>query len=511
MSLLGIDVGTTGCKAAAFSEDGICLASAYREYDIVHPHPGWAELDSQEVLALVKVCIAEVAARTRKDPVTALSVSSLGEAMTPVSRDRKILRNCILLSDIRGEEYIKSLSREITQQAFYEINPNILGVNYSLPKLLWLRQHEPECYGTADKFLLWGDLVTYMLGCEPITSYSLANRTLLFDIRREGWSERLLAFSEIPREKLPKPVPSGTIAGTVSDRIVEELNLPRGVKVVVGGHDQCCNSLGAGIHKAGTAVCGIGTFECITPTYERLPQSSLMIKNGLNIEHHVLPNLFVSFIYNQAGSLVRWFRDTFASADKKLMKEGDDIYEMLSEEMPAEPSSLLVLPYFEMTGPPDFVSDASGVIVGLKTSTTRGEILKAIMECVTFYFVDSVNALKDMGIDTSEFVATGGGAKSSCWLQIKADIFGVPFVRPCITEGSILGAAMLAGISTGVFKDPEEGIKRFVKRDMIFEPDSARHKIYLEKLEKYRKLLPALKATAQLCQLQEQDRGISGS
>ncbi|MBU0478675.1 hypothetical protein KKC91_08920 [bacterium] len=493
MSLLGIDVGTTGCKAAAFSEDGICLASAYREYDILHSRPDWAELDSQEVLTLVKSSIAEVAAQTRKDPISALSVSSMGEAMTPVTEDRKILGNCILSSDIRGGEHIESLSKEIDQQSFYEINPNILGLNYSLPKLLWLHQYDPECYAKTYKFLLWGDLITFMLGGEAVTSYSLANRTLFFDIRKEDWSDKLLTINKISREKLPKPVPSGTIAGTVSNLIAKELNLDNGVKIVVGGHDQCCNSLGAGIYQPGTAVCGIGTFECITPTYNHIPDSSLMIKNGLNIEHHVLPNLFVSFVYNQAGSLVRWFRDTFASADKKIIKDGYDIYERLSNEMPVEPSNLLVLPYFEMTGPPDFISDASGVIVGLKTSTTRGEILKAIMECVAFYFVDNLNALKEIGIDTSEFVATGGGAKSSHWLQIKADIFGIPFVRPCITEASILGAAILAGISTGVFKDPGEGVRCFVRRDTIFEPNSARHKIYLEKLEKYRELFPLLK------------------
>ncbi|GAG78949.1 unnamed protein product, partial [marine sediment metagenome] len=217
-----------------------------------------------------------------------------------------------------------------------------------------------------------------------------------------------------------------------------DFNLPKGVKVVVGGHDQCCNSLGAGIYRAGTAVCGIGTFECITPTYNHFPDPSSMIENGLNVEHHVLPGLFVSFLYNQSGVLVKWFRDTFATNDVPLLKKNEDIYEILAKEMPPEPSRLLVLPYFEMTGPPDFISDASGAIVGLKTSTTRGEILKSIMECVTFYFVDSVNALKDMGIDTSQFVATGGGAKSSHWLQIKANIFGVPFIRQRITEGSML-------------------------------------------------------------------------
>jgi len=263
--------------------------------------------------------------------------------------------------------------------------------------------------------------------------------------------------------------------------------------VVVGGHDQCCNSLGAGIYEAGRAVCGIGTFECITPSYDRIPESRPMLRHGFNIEHHVLPGLFVSFIYNQSGSLVRWFRDTFAHADRKLLSPEKDTYEALAGEMPEAPTRLFTLPYFEPTGPPHFVTEASGVILGMKTTTSRGEILKSIMESVTFYFAESTKALAEMGVDISEFVATGGGAKSDAWLQIKADIFGVPFVRLSITEGSVLGAAMLAGVSTGVYASPAEAASYFVKRGRVFDPDPHRHKIYQEKLQNYRELFPLLK------------------
>jgi xylulokinase len=326
---------------------------------------------------------------------------------------------------------------------------------------------------------------------------------LLFDIRRQDWSDRLLGITGIDRRKLPSTVPSGTIAGQVSRRVAAELGLPLGVTVVVGGHDQCCNSLGAGIYQSGNSVCGIGTFECITPAFDRIPDAASMLSHGLNVEHHVLPDLFVSFIYNQGGVLVRWFRDTFASADSKLLRVGENIYEVLAAELPTEPTRLLTLPYFEITGPPGFVSEASGVILGLKTSTTRGEILKSIMECVTFYFVDSIRALNAMGLGTTEFIATGGGAKSDEWLQIKADIFNVPFVRLHSVEGSLLGAAILAGVSTGVWGSPAEGVAQCVKRERVFEPDAGRHQIYQAKQETYRTLFPLLKDF-----LAQQERGL---
>lgn len=493
MSLLGIDIGTSGCKAAAFSEDGRCIASAQREYHAAHPQPTWSELDSHAVWDRVSEVVREVSSRTRHDPVTALCTSSMGEAVVPVKHDRSILGNSILSSDTRGGEYVDMLREKLDDQAFYAINPNILGPNYSLPKLLWIKEHDPELYDNADRFLLWGDMVAFMLGCEPVTSYSHANRTLLFDIRKEDWSDELIGISGFDAEKLPKVMPGGAIVGTVAERNAEQLGLPGGVKVVVGGHDQCCNSLGAGIYRAGAAVCGIGTFECITPTYDHIPEAAAMLRNGLNVEHHALPGLYVSFIYNQGGILVRWFRDTFASADSRILEKGRDIFDCLTDEMPVEPTRLLTLPYFEMTGPPGFISNAAGAIMGLRTSTARGEILKSIMECETFYFVESIMALKGMGIDTSEFMATGGGARSDRWLQIKADIFGVPFVRPRITEGSVLGAALLAGVATGVFSSPAEGVERFVKRDRVFEPDSRRRAAYLERYEKYRKLFPLLK------------------
>ncbi len=493
MSLLGIDLGTTGCKAAIFTVDGELLANAYREYQPLHPRDGWAELDSREVWKKVKATIAEATTATRNDPVTALSISSMGEAMVPVDADRRILGNCILSSDVRGQETAELLERKLGQEAFYAINPNILGVQYSLPKLRWQKKHEAETFAKADKYLLWGDLIAYMLGGEPLTGLSLANRTLLLDIRAEDWSDELLRIADIPRDKLGTVVPAGTLAGTVAPAIGAELGLGTKVEIIVGGHDQCCNSLGAGVHRPGNAVCGIGTFECITPTYGRLPSDTgKMLRNGLNIEHHVLPGLYVSFIYNQGGVLVKWFRDTFAADEASSAGDGTDIYARLSAEMPAEPSRLLVLPYFEMTGPPRFVGDAAGAIVGLKTSTSRGEILKAIMECETLYFAESLHALEQIGIDTSEFVATGGGAKSDPWLQIKADVLGVPFVRPRITEATALGAAILAGIATGVFANAQEGAQRFVQHERVFEPDQSRHAVYREKLARYRELLPAL-------------------
>lgn len=482
MSLLGIDLGSTGCKAGVFNLEGECLAQAYREYDMLHPQPGWSELDSRDVWRKTREVIAEVASCTTGDPIRALSVSAFGEAFAPVTRDRRLLDTSILSVDGRGDEYARDLETAFGREGFYRINPNLIGPNYALPKMMWLRDHRPEIFQEADHFLLWADLVAFMLGGDPVANNSHANRTLLFDLDRNDWSDALLAWSGIPREKLGRIVHGGTPIGVVADSIAAELGLPSGVIIVSGGHDQCCNALGCGGIAAGRAVYGMGSFDCITPIYAKPEDPLRMLDRNLNIEHHVLPNLYVSFLFNQSGLLVKWFRDTFAG--------GTASYASLDDEMPADPTRLLVLPHFDV--PPNHSPDTAGMIVGLRTHTTRGEILKAIIEGATFYFVEGFNALRDLGVDITSLIASGGGARSNPGLQIRADILGLPIVRPRQTEAGLAGAAMLAGLATGTFASPAEAASRFVSEDRVFEPDPARHARYRETWALYRQLQPAL-------------------
>jgi xylulokinase len=482
MSLLGIDLGTSGVKAGVFSVDGRCIAQGHREYDMLHPRPEWSELDSNEVWQKTKAVIAEVASKAGNDPVSALSVSSFGEAVVPVTRHREILDNSILCVDSRGQEHVDRLLTDFGHEAFYAINPNMLGPNYSMPKILWLREHRPGVYQQADLFLHWADFVAFILGADAVTNNSHANRTLLFDLNRNDWSDELVAWSGIDPGKFAPVVSAGTVSGIVSNHVAAELGLPKNVGVVAGGHDQCCNALGCGGVSPGQAVYGMGSFDCITPIYRKPADLEAMRLNNLNVEHHIVPDLFVSFHYNQAGLLIKWFRDTFA--------DGTVSYEELDQEMPDEPSRLLVLPHFDP--PPHHSPDTAGVIVGLKTTTTRGEILRAIQEGTTLFFLDGMDALKELGLGAAEYIASGGGARSDRGLQLRADILGIPVVRPANTEAGLLGSAMNAGISTGVFRSPTEAVERFVRFERRFVPDDNRHKAYREKHALYRQLYPSL-------------------
>ena len=494
MSLLGIDVGTTGTKAAAFTTGGHQLASAYVEYDFRHPAPGWAELDSVEVWKLIQEAIRRVVAGTASDPIRAISVSSMGEAMVPVSGDRQILGPSINPNfDLRGEGYLQALASKLDNKRLYRLNGNTLGHQYSLPMLKWLKEHQPDLYQGTHKFLLWGSLVPYMLGAEPEVDFSLANRTLLFDLERGDWSAELLDWAGLDREKLPDTIPSGTMLGRVSRRAAEDLGLSPKVALVAGTHDQCANAVGCGAIQEGQAVYGMGTFFCITPVFSQHPEPALMLERGLNTEHHAVPGLYVSFLYNPGGVLVKWYRDTFAAQDHaKAQQAGTDIYDDLFAEMPEDPSRVLVLPHFAPTGPPGFIADSRGVMAGLQLRTTRGDVLKGLIEGIAFYLKEVVDSLPATGIRIHEYQATGGGAKSAAWLQVLADIMGQPVIRPKVTEAGALGAAILAGVGSGAFASFREGVEAMVGLDRIFEPNPGRREQYQKRFQKYRGLWPLL-------------------
>ena len=493
MSLLGLDVGTTGCKAVLFRHDGTVLGTAYEEYDYRKPQPGYAELDAPLVWARIKDLIRAVSAQAGDDPVSALAIASMGEAVVPVTRDRQILGPSILNFDERGVEYLPSLGEALNNERLYAINGNTLGNHYSLTKLMWIREHQPEIYAQVDYFLHWSGFVAFMLGAEAALDYSLANRTLLFDLERRDWSPKLIAIAGLDAARLPPTIPSGTPIGSVLPSLAAELGLPPGVTIVSGAHDQCANGVGCGVLQEGQAMYGMGTFICLMPAYSRRPSPGAMIERGLNTEHHAARGLFVSFIYNQGGSMVKWFRDTFAAAEKaRALSSGRDLYADLIAEMPPGLGRLVVLPHFVVPGPPHFISDSCGLIAGLRLDTSRGEILKGILEGATFDLRQNLENLPGTGIQVRELRVVGGGSKSDAWVQLSADILDRPFVRTANPEAGSLGAAILAGSATGVFASLEQGCQAMLRQGRRFEPDPARGRAYSELYEKYCQLWPLL-------------------
>ncbi len=488
MSLLGIDIGTTGCKAVVFSPDGRRLSSSYSEYHIAHPGSGCAELDSASVWSNVCRTIREAASQCpRGDPITALSIASMGEAVVPVSVDRRILGPSLLNIDARGNSYLPQLRERISDLELYRINGNSWGAQYSVTKLMWMKKHDTALYASTAKFLHWAGFAAFMMGCEPFVDYSLANRSLLFDINRLDWSDELLAVSGIDREKLPPCVAPGTEVGTVGRGIAGELGLPEGARIVSGAHDQCANSLGCGAISEGTGMFGMGTFSTIAPTYTERKDARAMVRFGLNTEHHAIPGHFITFIFHMGGAAVKWYRDTLASAEAAAARAGGlDAYPPLFAELPAGPASVFVLPHFAPMGPSDFRDDSSGVILGLGLKTSRADILKGVLEANLFALKESVEVLPFLGIPLRTLRAVGGGSRSDAAVQLSADILGIPHERPDVTEAGALGAALLAGKAEGVYSSYAEAAETAVRLTGRFEPDQDAAAAYRERYARYK-------------------------
>ena len=528
MSLLGVDVGTTGCKAAAFDLEGRMLASAYREFAIRSPQPGCAEVDVAEVWRLIQDCIREAVRGTKGDPATALSVSSLGEAVVPVSRDRRILGPSILNFDTRGAEYVEPLRASVPDAELYALNGNTHGNHYGVTKLMWLRDHRPDLYAKTDYSYIGADSSP---SCSAPSRRSISPQRTAPSasiLEQVAWSHRMLQAAGLHVAKLPGPVPTGTIVGRVSAEASAELGLPQGAEIVAGAHDQCANAVGCGVIGEGAAMYGMGTFTCIVPVFPSRPEPAKMMSHGLNTEHHAVPGSFVTFIYNQGGSLLKWYRDTFAVQERAAAKSSadtfpllaggrsvsgantdrgsdetprltasSDLYDLLLAEMPPGPSGVIVLPHFTTTGPPEFIADSCGMIAGLHLDTSRGRILKGVLEGTTFYLREIVDALPEGGLDIAEYTAVGGGAKSMAWVQLAADIFGRPFRVPEVTEAGTLGAALMAGVGTGAYASYPEAVAAAVRIAQTVDPDLAEHDRYEPLFNQYCKTAPLLRGYLQ--------------
>ena len=292
MSLMGVDVGTTGVKAVVFSTEGDVLASAYREYPLLQPGPGMAELDSGEVWRATQEVIAEAAAATAdQDRVRAIGLASQGEAVTPVTREGEILDHAPVSFDSRATGEARELAERVDPMKALRITGHPIDPMYTLPKLMWLKKHRPEVYDRAWRFFCFEDFIIYKLCGRPHIDYSLAARTLALDIQAKEYSSVMLDAAGIDGGKFPEPAASGTPCETVPTELAKELGLGKNVAVCTGGHDQPAGALGTGITAPGLAVDATGTVECLCAAFEEPHATRSMLKNHTVCYPHLAPGL----------------------------------------------------------------------------------------------------------------------------------------------------------------------------------------------------------------------------
>lgn len=493
MSYLGLDIGTGGCKAVVYNRSGKELASSFREYPVLHPHHDYAEIDPEEVITKCFEVIKDVNAAI-SDPVISMSISSQGEAFTPVGNEGQILGNAMVSSDSRARDIAVEWSENFGIKKIYSITGHTPHPLFTLFKILWIKENQPEIWRKARYFLCFEDLFHYKAGLEPRISWSMAGRTMLFDVISHQWSPEILAAAGLQANKLAIPAAAGEITGTIGQEQAKRLGFKNPVILVAGGHDQPCAALGAGVIEPGMCMYATGSVECFCPILEKPSFSDELQRNNLCCYDYTIKSKYTSVAYSlTGGNILRWMRDELGQSEIALAKkEGKDPYTLLLNEMPQGPTDLLVLPYFSATGTPYFDTRAKGAIIGLQHTTTKGEITKALLEGVGMEMKLNLNVMEQSGMKINTFIATGGGTRNKTWTQLKADILNKSIIVHNIKEAGCFGAVLLA--ISAIEKIPVEQLLNETRTENeIFTPDPENAKLYDRKFESYKKLYPALK------------------
>ncbi len=490
MSIAGIDVGTTGSKCTIYSKSGRFLADAYEEYADVREE----ELDGAMVWACVRHVLKKAAAAAG-EPVEAVGVTSFGETAVLLDAEDRPVCPSILYTSARGDEECRRLTEELGRDYICRVTGVAPHSMYSIPKLMWVAEHRPEIFQKARRICLFSDYIVYMLSGVHQIDYSLAARTMALDIEDLRWDERILTAAKIPLSLMPRIVPTGTRAGTVRPDVAGELGLPASCVIVTGCHDQVGAAVGTGALETGTAVDGTGTVECITPVFGPEVLQEKLYDYGYAVIPYLDDCHYVTYAFSfTGGALLKWYRNNLApEAAETAKRAGKSPYDAFNASVPEGPSGLLLLPHFAGAATPYMDTEAKGMLVGLNMETRREAIYKALMEGVTFEMRLNMEYLEDAGIRINSLLATGGGARSSLWLQMKADILNRPIRSLGEAQSGTLGCIMLCGVSCGAYPDLKTAAGVFVRHAAEYLPDPVRHDEYEAWYRRYRKLYGAMK------------------
>jgi xylulokinase len=508
MRTIGLDIGTTGCKAAVFEQDGALIATASREYGVLMPCQGWAEQDAEGVWDLARDALAEAVAAAKtdsrfRDEPAAIGVSVQGEAVIAVGGDGVALRPAILGMDTRTAAQNDQLRRRFGARSLFERTGMPVHTINTLPKLMWLRDNEPETWAQTERFLLYEDFIVYKMTGQAVVSRCLASRTQMCDLRDHDWSSDILSSLELDRSRLSRVVPSGSCVGPMGTGLANSLGFRTPPLVVTGGHDQACGALGVGLTQPGRAMVSTGTAEVAEVGLNAPVLTEALYEGNISVYAHTVPGMYLAMTLNHSGGmLLRWFRDTFGGPEtaaaalsfaSRTVGDGPSAYDLLLADATPEPTSLLLLPHFAGSGTPTLDTASKGAIVGLTFGTTKADFAKAILEGLTFELRANLDLLSSGGVVIDELRAIGGGARSDLWLQLKADVTGIAVVVPRVTDAACWGAALLAGYGAGCHDSIEAGAEGSIHLARRFEPEPERVARYAERYTLYREVYPTLR------------------
>lgn len=489
MIIGGLDVGTTGCKIVLYNEKAELLATYYTEYTAIHQN-GQHEIDFADVKAGVLGLLAQAA---KEDKIDVLGVTSFGETFAMLDENDTILAPSMLYTDPRGEAECQRLCETLGEDRLTLLTGVKPHPMYSISKIMWHKHHTPA-FENCKRILLGEDFIVYTLTGVAQIDYSLAARTAAFDIEKKCWIKEVFDAAGVDASLLSTPVPAGTVAGNITAEVKAMLGINYDITVVNGCHDQVAGMIGSGVFASHQAMDGTGTVECIPVILNEKPTDLRFYEGGYSVVPYI-DGLYACYAFSfTGGATLKWFRDNFAELEKQQAEsELQNVYAALDDKVGDIPTGILILPHFAGAATPYMDTTSTAAFVGITLETTKYDLYKALMEGTSYEMLLNFNTLKALAGEITEIRATGGGAASDVWLQIKADILGTAITALSCKEVGAAGTAALAFLAVGAVHDLKSIVEHMATVRKVFTPNAENRKTYAELYKKYANLYTAIK------------------
>ncbi|MBI2431935.1 MAG: xylulokinase [Candidatus Hydrogenedentes bacterium] len=502
--VLGLDVGTSGTKAIAINEHGDLLASALVEYPLHSPRPNWAEQDPADWVRASYEALAALASKIDTSAVKGLGLTGQMHGSVFLDARNRVLRPALLWCDQRTAAQCEAITQKVGEKRLIEMVSNPALAGFTAPKILWLRDEEPQHFEQVKKVLLPKDYIRFMLTDEYATDVADASGTLLFDVKNRTWHRELMSMLGIDADWMPRAFEGPEVTGTLSKDAAARTGLPAGIPVIAGGGDQAANGVGCGIVRPGVISASLGTSGVVFAFADQVRTDP---EGRVHTFCHSVPGKWhVMGVMLSAGGSLRWFRDAVCQPERAVAQEtGRDPYEYITEEagrIPAGAEGLLFLPYLTGERTPHKDPYAKGAFIGLSLRHTKAHLARAVLEGVSYGMRDSLEIIRAMKVAVGEVRVSGGGARSRIWRQMLADTGNAPMVRINVEEGPAYGAAILASVAAGLHANVEQACDAMIHEVDRTAPDEDAMGLYnrwfYEYQAAYTALAPGFKRQAAL-------------
>jgi len=495
--VLGIDLGTSGTKTVLFSQDGRAVCSASYEYLMYQPENGWAEQKPADWWAAAVDTISRVVKESgvNKEDIVSLGISGQMHGLVMLDESGEVLRPSIIWCDQRTQKECDEMTEKVGAKRLIEITANPALTGFTASKILWVKNNQPDIYAKCRHILLPKDYLRYKLTGDYATEVSDASGMQLLDVPNRCWSEEVCAKLGIDMSMLGKVYESPDVTGHISKEAADMTGLSEKTLVVGGAGDNAAAAVGTGVVENGKAFTTIGTSGVI---FAHSDDVTIDPKGRVHTFCCAVPGAWhVMGVTQAAGLSLQWFRNNFCGAEMEAARlMGEDVYVLMNKEIEASPigaNRLLYMPYLMGERTPHLDADCRGAFIGLNNIHTKADMMRAVMEGVTYSLTDCLNVLEGMGVKPAAMLACGGGGKSPLWRQMLADMFDLPVMTTQNTEGPALGAAILAGVGAGLYKSVPEACREMIKTNAPQAPIKENAAQYKKGYDVYTKLYPALK------------------